>query len=201
MIQMYSWSQTLPSLDMKQILDTAFVNHYETYKDKVYSYIFYRLDMDQALAEDLTSDTFIKAYEKFDTYDEQFAFSTWIYTIARNVMTDYFRTLSKQRNESLCEEDESEHFQSNDHVDDWNIALDTEASMKQVQEILTGLPEFQKDCVIMKYLDELSTKEIAHITDQNEASVRQALSRGIRKVRTVLKPLMTLLILLSPFFL
>ena len=65
---------------------------YTDYHGKVLGYIFHKIN-DMTNAEDLCSDVFVKVYEKLDTFDEsKSSLSTWIYTITRNTLTDYFRT-------------------------------------------------------------------------------------------------------------
>ena len=65
---------------------------YRDYHGKVCGYIRSKINSAQD-AEDITSDVFVKVYEKLDTFDETKAsLSTWIYTITRNTLTDYFRT-------------------------------------------------------------------------------------------------------------
>ena len=64
---------------------------YRDYHGKVCGYIRSKINSAQD-AEDITSDVFVKVYEKLDTFDETKAsLSTWIYTITRNTLTDYFR--------------------------------------------------------------------------------------------------------------
>lgn len=65
---------------------------YCAYHGKVCGYIRSKINNAQD-AEDLAADAFVKVYEKLDTFDETKAsLSTWIYTITRNTLTDYFRT-------------------------------------------------------------------------------------------------------------
>ena len=65
---------------------------YKDYHGKVFGYIISQVS-NSDLAEDLCEDVFLKVYEKLDTFDETKAsISTWIYTIARNTLTDYYRT-------------------------------------------------------------------------------------------------------------
>ena len=74
------------------ITDTQKEAIYRDYHGKVSGYIRSKINSPQD-AEDITSDVFLKVYEKIDTFDEsKSSLSTWIYTITRNTLTDYFRT-------------------------------------------------------------------------------------------------------------
>ncbi len=167
-----------------------FTAHYEDFKDKIYSFFYYRTDGNGTLSEDLTSDTFLKAFRKFDQYDAAYAFSTWIYTIARNTFTDYLRT--QKQNKSLEDLTETAHEPGTDDFEDWNADMDHETLTQRIIDALKNFPPLQKDVLIMKYLQDLETAEIAVATDQTPANVRQALSRGKKRLAPMLKRFMTL---------
>jgi len=154
-----------------------FQSHYHETKHKVFSFVFYRVGQDTMLAEDLTSDIFLKAYERFESYNDDYAFTTWVYTIARNHLTDYFR----KNKDVASNEIEISDERSTETMLKTN--LDTLDSMARLRPLLAKLPSLQQECLILKYLDELETKEIAHITGESTANVRQALSRGLKKLR------------------
>ena len=84
---------------------------YEEYLPRVFQYMNYRIE-DRAIAEDLTSDIFNKALSGFAKYDSgKAAFSTWIYSIARNTLIDYYRGRSReQRLQKEAEPEDSEDF-------------------------------------------------------------------------------------------
>ncbi len=155
-----------------------FTGYYDQYKHKVFSYIFYRCGEDRALAEDLTGDVFLKAYEKFETYDGQYAFSTWIFTIARNHLIDHFRKKREQMVEEIEVSDEGEAEQ------EIKNNIDVEEAMDKVRPFIANLPPLQQDCLIMRYLGEKSNKEIAEITGESESNVRQLISRALKKLKT-----------------
>ena len=75
----------------------AFSQMYDLYVKKIYKFIFYKTFHTQT-AEDLTSEVFYKALKNIDKFDFKYKFSTWIYKIAQNAITDYFRTYKKTIN-------------------------------------------------------------------------------------------------------
>ena len=171
-----------------------FQSFYSDYQDKVMSFMMYRIN-NRALAEDLTSDTFIKAYEKFDSYDDQYAFSTWIYAIARNTLIDFVRKNKEYVGIEEYEEQEDEQF--GEEVSNNN--LDTELNMERVKEMIHKLPDLQRESILMKYLEELNTKEIAAELGESEANIRQALSRGLKKIKQKAIVLSAIILLLLLF--
>ena len=72
------------------------------YRDPIYFMLYEKLN-DQELAKDLTIESIGKAFKKLHLYTERFAFSTWLYTIAQNTITDYYRK-RKLQTEELNEE-------------------------------------------------------------------------------------------------
>lgn len=166
-----------------------YITYYNEYKDKIFSYFYYHVNKDTQIAEDLTSDTFLKGFEKIDTYNDDFAFSTWIFTIARNTLYDYYKT--NKINVSI------------DNWNDWDLSLDEfikyeqdfhkkitdEQKVQQIYEKIEKMPHPQKDIFIMKYLEDFSHKEIANITWKSEANIRKILSRGIALIKQAIIPL------------
>ncbi len=75
----------------------AFSLFYEEYLPKIFKYISYRIS-DKFLAEDLTSTVFEKALTKYETYSSKKAvISTWVFTIARNTLIDYYRAADHEK--------------------------------------------------------------------------------------------------------
>jgi len=138
----------------------------------VYQYIFFRIGYDTQLAEDLTSETFLKAIEHFDDFDETKSFNAWIYRIAHNLLVDHYKR-------SKIETTPLENAE-NDVKEEAAFAaeIDRKSLLKKIHFALEKLPQQQKDVVILKYVNELDTKEIAHSLDMEESHVRVLLSRA-----------------------
>lgn len=171
-----------------------FSDYYHQYKHKVYSFVLYRVGGDVNLAEDLTSDVFLKAFERFESYNPKYAFSTWIFTIARNTVIDHYR---KDKGQAADVNELAEVIgDERDTVEDWGFELDRQPKLKEIYRCLEKLPDFHKDCLILKYLEDHTNTEIAEITGQSESYVRQGLSRGLKKLKPLLQGMTTLLIII-----
>lgn len=124
---------------------------YTEYHDKVSHYVFCRLQ-NKSDAEDIVSEIFLKVYEHFDTFDASLAsVSTWIYTITRNTVTDYFR--SNRIYAELPEE-----LSDGDDID--CVVLQKE-SLAVLGKALGKLDERRCALVILKYYKKMSLKDIA----------------------------------------
>ncbi|MFH0837723.1 MAG: sigma-70 family RNA polymerase sigma factor [Patescibacteria group bacterium] len=156
---------------------TSFSAYYNQYKHKVFSFFFYRLNGDRATAEDLTGDVFVKAYEHFDSFDHSKKFYSWIFAIVRNTLIDYFRT----RKNYADLEDGLEVSDQNSEAFVRNV--DNNMKIEKVHKVLSEIPAFQKECILLKFLGDMTTKEIALVTEKSEDNIRQSISRALSKLR------------------
>jgi RNA polymerase sigma-70 factor (ECF subfamily) len=145
------------------------------HKNKVFAYISLYIH-DQALAEDLFQDTFMKVIQsvRAGKYQDNGKFISWVMRIAHNLIIDHFRKM-KQMNTVSNDDYESDLFNSKKFsestVEDDMIKRQIQ---KDVRKMISHLPEDQREVVILRYYAGLSFKEIADITD---VSINTALGR------------------------
>ena len=132
----------------KQALDKEQI--YKDYYLKVRNFVLSKIN-DMNISEDLTSDIFVKIYENIDRFDEKKAsISTWVFTITRHKLIDYYRTrkISVELPADLTYEDEDEKICNED-----NLAI--------LKEGLKKLNEKERDIIILHYYSNISLKDIA----------------------------------------
>jgi len=145
------------------------------HKNKVFAYISLYI-RDQALAEDIFQDTFMKVIQsvKSGKYQENGKFISWVMRIAHNLIIDHFRRM-KQMNTVSNDEYEADLFNSKklseSTVEDNIIRRQIQ---KDVRKMISLLPDDQREVVILRHYAGLSFKEIAEIT---EVSINTALGR------------------------
>ncbi|MBA4322902.1 MAG: RNA polymerase subunit sigma-24 [Odoribacter sp.] len=145
------------------------------HKNKVFAYISMYI-RDQALAEDIFQDTFMKVIQsvKSGKYYDNGKFLSWVMRIAHNLIIDHFRR-TKQMNTTSNDDYESDIFNSKKFAE---ANIEDTLIKKQIHQdvrMLVGhLPEDQKEVVILRHYAGLSFKEIADITD---VSINTALGR------------------------
>jgi len=155
-----------------------FLEHYNTYFEKVYRYIFFRVGRKKELAEDLTSEIFMKALEKFEDFDHARPFAVWIYRIAHNHLVDYYK---KMKFEMMDIEEVANELKGND---DQKYELEVKMNLDKVSGVLEELPRMQKEVIVMKYVNDLTNPEIAEILDTNEAHIRVLQHRALQALKT-----------------
>ncbi len=160
-----------------------YLEQYNKHKHKIYSYFIYHIN-DQDIAEDLTSETFLTGYEKIDSYNSEFEFSTWIVTIAKNKMIDYYR--NNKIDISIDEISEESHCDFLKYEEDFVTEMDSEDKLNKVHKVLHRLPIIQKEIILMRYLSDLSTKEISTLTWKEEANIRKILSRWLKMIKELI---------------
>lgn len=143
---------------------------------RIYNYFRYRLG-DNALAEDLTSATFEKAWRARDKYRRDLAaFSTWLLTIARNAATDHLRA----HRPALSFDDLVDHPAPGSPHETYTRS----AQLEQLGALLAKLSEHERDLVALKYGADLNNREIAAQLDMSESNVGTSLYRIVGKLRT-----------------
>lgn len=158
-------------------LADTFAGLYEQYLPKVYRYISYRVT-DTSTAEDLTSAVFEKALTKFKTYQaEKAQFSTWVFTIARNTLIDYFRSAGKTRTVPL---EAAFSFQSDTAVQEENERLE---DLSLLKTCLARLSQVEQEIISLKFGAEMTNRQIAGTLALTESNVGVILFRAIRKLR------------------
>ncbi len=127
---------------------------YKEYHDKVLSYIKSKVN-NREDAEDLTAEVFLKVQKKLADYDEDKAgVSTWIYTIARNSVIDFYR-VSKPTEE--LPDELSEEIASDDETDSPVLRRET---LQELADALNKLSDEEKAVIIFRYYDGLSLTDI-----------------------------------------
>jgi RNA polymerase sigma-70 factor (ECF subfamily) len=153
----------------------AFAKLYDRFVTPIYRFVYFRV-YNKCLAEDLTSQTFLKAVENIAGYDRNKGkFSSWLYRIARNLVIDYYRSRKK-----TVELDETWEIPSDIDIEDDLHKKDLAERLKELMDILSGE---QREIVVLRLWQELPYSEIALIMGKSEAGCKMMFSRAIVKLR------------------
>ena len=155
----------------------AFGQLYDHYQGSVYRFVYYRT-RSQMLAEDLTSETFLRALRNMSGFRWQGKdFGAWLMTIARNLCTDHYkagRTRLEQTTEDMGVHDDATEGPEN--------AVLNGLTNEVLLDGLRRLSEEQRDCLIMRFLQGLSIAETAEVLGRSEGAIKQLQLRGVRNL-------------------
>jgi len=161
----------------------AFGLLYDRYLDLVYRYIYYRVG-GVALAEDLASETFLRALRRIDSFSWQGRdFAAWLVTIARNLITDHYKS-GRYRLEITTEDIlEAAPPQTADGPE--SQVLDALTNQTLLEAVKQLNPE-QQECIVLRFLQGLSVSETALIMDKNDGAIKALQYRAVRALARLL---------------
>jgi len=155
----------------------AFGKLYDEYLPRIYRFIFLKTGRKQD-AEDITHQVFLNAWQNMGGYKSKgFPFSSWLYRIASNAVIDHYRTRREHRDIETVPEDAVAE------TPDFENRLDTAFELELVKTALNRLEEDQQNILLMKFVDELSNKEIAEALGKNEGTVRVIQHRALKQLK------------------
>ena len=157
---------------------TAFVQLYRSHYNAVFRYCVHRL-FDRQLAEDVTSEVFLKAVENIRSFkgDEK-QFCCWLYRVATNAINNYFRK-SVRRNRLL----RFAHEQSNSRI---SSCKEQDEKLTVLREAVFTLRPRYQTIITLRFFENLKLTEIAEVVGSSPGTVRKQLTRALAKLRKVL---------------
>lgn len=155
----------------------AFGQLYDHYVSGVFRFIYYRVGSQQ-LAEDLTSETFVRGLRAIQRFNWQGKdFGAWLTTIARNLVADHFKS-SRARLEIVAEtipEGKATVASPEQEV----LAL---ISNEMLFEAVNSLPNEQRDCILMRFIQGMSIAQTAAALGRSEGAIKQLQLRAVRSL-------------------
>lgn len=157
----------------------AFGAIYDHFAEKIYRFVYFRVGHKE-VAEDVLSDSFVKAWQKINQINSPEALSGWLYQIARNNIIDYYR-LKKE----LVPLDEVEEILIDEvnPVDTVNLNF----QQKKILAVMDQLSIDQREVIKYRFFEDLTNEEIAYVLGKTEGAVRVLQHRAILKLRELLK--------------
>ena len=155
-----------------------FEKFYNKHIDKVYRFVFFRVNCETELAQDLVSEIFLKAVEHFKDYDKNISNSAWIMTITRNHLANYWR--DKKPIGSIPDSDEglSEGF----WLESALKLFKKDQSNQELANLLEALDPEAKEIVTFHYLLGYSYAEIGEMKQMTETAIKVAAHRAVKKL-------------------
>ncbi|WP_030549164.1 ECF subfamily RNA polymerase sigma factor, BldN family [Streptomyces albus] len=159
----------------------AFGRLYDQYADTVYRYVYYRVGS-RATAEDLTSETFLRALRRISTFTWQGRdFGAWLVTIARNLVADHFKS-SRFRLEITT----GEMLDANEVERSPEDSVLESLSNATLLDAVRRLNPQQQECVTLRFLQGMSVAETARAMGKNEGAIKTLQYRAVRTLARLL---------------
>ena len=158
----------------------AFAKIYDIYITPIYRYIFYKVDSKDV--EDITETLFLKAWENIHKYKKRknTTFKSWLFRIAHNLVVDHYRL---NREHASLNPFMSDHKKEADPA---KVAQDS-LNTNQLKFAISKLKKNYQQVLILKFINDLSNKEISRIINKSEGSIRILQFRALKALKSVLE--------------
>lgn len=160
----------------------AFGEIYKLYFAKIYKYCKFNTN-DEDEAQDICQETFVKAWKnikKFDSDRENWSIQAFLFTIARNLIIDRSRKKKDLHINEYLEIETNENFYEN---------IEKENNINIVKQALSKLEEIERQIIILRYFEEMDTKQIANILGIKDGALRVRLHRTMEKMKQITESL------------
>lgn len=148
---------------------------YERYAPKIFAKSISLLK-DEALAQDATQEIMMKLLLNLSKFNHQSKFSTWVYSITYNFCIDKIRR--RKKDPSINVDDFSQIDREDDDIEDQKLMG---VKIERLKIILEKISVNDKSILLMKYMDNMSIKEISEITSKSESAVKMRIKRAKQK--------------------
>lgn len=159
---------------------SAFERLMKKYHDQIGNLI-YRITHQRAQVEDLTQEVFIKAFASLKSFNEEYAFSTWLYKIATNTSIDLLRKKKLSTfsiNKPIIMEESESTFEIPDSTYEPDKHIITRQRSLILQEAINQLPEKYKRVIVLRHIEERDYSEIAKILELPIGTVKAHIFRA-----------------------
>lgn len=166
----------------------CFEKIYRHFLSKIYRYIFLKI-LDKETAEDLTSEVFIRVYKNLNKVNlNAITIKIWIYKIAKNLLTDHFRSSQNKQNVKSLDE----YLEGNKELESIGSMLVDQGEIfsngnqlknEKLISALNSLPEMQREIIFLRYVEGMDFKSISLILNKSEIALRALKFRALENIK------------------
>ncbi|WP_309640522.1 sigma-70 family RNA polymerase sigma factor [Flavobacterium sp.] len=166
-----------------QVAFTFLLDHYW---NEVYGFMLKRTE-NETDAEDITIETFAKAFDKIATYNPEFQFNTWLIAIAKNVHIDMLRKRKSSLFVDFSDEDDYHTYNIADTTPSAEDKLITEQNLSQLLQYIKELKPHYQEVIQLRYFQEMTYQEIADILGESLNNVKIKLLRAKKLLAEIIE--------------
>lgn len=157
----------------------SFTKVYDLFIERIYRFIFFKVRTKED-AQDLTSEVFLKAWRYIHDGKPIESLNAFLYQIARNSVIDYYR---KKNNDSVTVDDEVLVQVPGNELDILVRQVDAHVDMKRINKALSSMKEEYRDVIILRYIEQLSIKEVSKVLGKTPSNVKVLAHRALKKLQ------------------
>jgi RNA polymerase sigma-70 factor (ECF subfamily) len=174
--------ETWTLVEAAQAGDTAaFGQLYDQYVDAVFRYVLFRVG-DRTLAEDVTSETFLRAFRRIGSVSYQGRdVGAWFVTIARNIVLDHVKSSRFRLEVATADPDDANNTQAGPEHQ-----VIAQLTHTELLRCVAQLGDDQRECIVLRFLQGMSVAETAVIMERNEGAVKALQHRAVRRLAQLL---------------
>jgi RNA polymerase sigma-70 factor (ECF subfamily) len=145
----------------------------------------YRMVLNQAIAEELAQEVFLRVYRSRASYEPTAKFTTWLFRIATHLALNWIRDAKNEKNQDSLDEDSQEGIsrQVSDRQPTIEQKMIQQARLKEVRAAIETLPAKQRAAVLMHKYEEMEYSQIAKVLQCSESAVKSLLFRAYETLR------------------
>ncbi|HEX3783863.1 MAG TPA: sigma-70 family RNA polymerase sigma factor [Pseudonocardiaceae bacterium] len=160
----------------------AFGRLYDRYVDVVFRYVLFRVG-DRSLAEDVTSETFLRAFRRINSVSYQGRdVGAWFVTIARNIVLDHVKSSRFRLEVSTADPDDGRAVAAGPEA---QVLANIEHT--ELLRCVEQLGDDQRECIVLRFLQGLSVAETAEVMDRNAGAIKALQHRAVRRLAQLLR--------------
>lgn len=164
----------------------AFTFLLDYYWNEVYGFMLKRTE-NETTAEDITIETFSKAFDKISTYNSEYQFNTWLISIAKNVHIDLIRKNKSSLFIEITDEQDQQAYNIADTTPSAEDVLITEQNLSQLLQFIKELKPHYQEVIQLRYFQEMSYQEIANKIDEPLSNVKIKLLRAKKLLSEIIQ--------------
>ena len=165
---------------------TAFTFLLNHYWNEVYGFMLKRTE-NETTAEDITIETFSKAFDKIASYNAEFQFNTWLISIAKNVHIDLIRKKKSSLFIEITDEQDQTAYNVADTTPSAEDVLITEQNLSQLLQFIKELKPHYQEVIQLRYFQEMSYQEIATKIGEPLSNVKIKLLRAKKLLSEIIQ--------------
>lgn len=166
-----------------QVAFTYLLNHYW---NEVYGFMLKRTE-NETDSEDITIETFSKAFDKIATYNPEFQFNTWLIAIAKNVHIDMLRKKKSSHLVEITDEEDQQAYNVADTTPSIEDALITEQNLSRLLQFIKELKPHYQEVIQLRYFQEMSYQEISLQLKEPLSNVKIKLLRAKKLLAEIIE--------------